>query len=72
MCRLTKERIRPGAPYYLGISNPQYEREYREALTAALGYAPERTFELGCAVLSNTGPDAVGIVFEGKETRARA
>ena len=30
-----------------------------------IGYAPELVFVLGCAVLSNTGPDAVGLIYEG-------
>ena len=34
-----------------------------------LGYPPAMRFELGAAVLSNTGPDAIGIIYEGREAR---
>lgn len=71
ICRHVKERIKPGAPYYIGISNPQYTEEYKHGLTEALGYPPALVFELGSAVLSNTGPDAIGVTYEGKEARTR-
>ena len=30
---------------------------------------PMCTFQLGCAVSANTGPDAVAVIFEGKPRR---
>ena len=72
MCRYVKEHIKPGAPYCIGVSDPQYVEAYREGLTQALGYPPARVFELGGAVLSNTGPDAVGVVYEGREAHTNA
>ena len=41
--------------------------EYIEACTKKVGYAPAGVFHLGCAVLSNTGTEAVGLVFEGQK-----
>ena len=68
-CRYVKEHIKEGAPYYLGISNPEYVQEYEQELTQMLGYPPAMRFELGAAVLSNTGPEAIGIIYEGREAR---
>ena len=54
-----------GTPYYIGVSDHKYDEEYVEACTKKVGYAPVGIFHLGCAVLSNTGAEAVGLVFEG-------
>lgn len=58
-----------GTPYYIGVSDHKYDEEYVEACTKKVGYAPVGIFHLGCAVLSNTGAEAVGLVFEGREAR---
>ena len=34
-----------------------------------LGYGPETLFSLGAAVATNTGPDAVAVVFNGPKRR---
>ena len=39
--------------------------EYAEALEKSIGYPPKAIFHLGSAVCSNTGPEAVGVLFEG-------
>ena len=62
-----KSRMTPGTPYYLGVTNHQYEADYAAALEKSIGYAPERIFHLGSAVCSNTGPEAVGVLFEGEK-----
>lgn len=54
-------------PYFIGVANHQYEQEYVEACTQAVGYAPKLVFHLGCAVCSNTGPEAVGIIYQGQK-----
>lgn len=72
ICRYVKERIKPGAPYYIGISNPQYVEEYEKALTETLGYPPVMIFELGSAVLSNTGPDAIGVGYESSQVLVKS
>lgn len=61
------KRADRGRPYMIGVANHQYEREYVEACTQAVGYAPSLVFHLGCAVCSNTGPEAVGIIFQGQK-----
>lgn len=65
-----KSRMVPGTPYYIGVTNHKYEEEYAAALEKSIGYPPEKIFHLGSAVCSNTGPEAVGVLFEG-EKRAR-
>ena len=70
MAATMAERMAQGTPYYIGISDRKYEDEYVEACTKKVGYAPAGIFRLGCAVLSNTGAEAVGLVFEGEKRRA--
>lgn len=60
-----KARIDTSRPYYIGVANHKYEQEYVEACTQAVGYPPALVFHLGCAVCSNTGPEAVGLIYEG-------
>ena len=60
-----KARMVEGTPYYIGVTNHQYEEEYAAALEKSIGYPPAEIFHLGSAVCSNTGPEAVGILFEG-------
>jgi len=70
MVNHVKSRMLPGTPYYIGVTNHQYEADYAAALEKSIGYPPEHIFHLGSAVCSNTGPEAVGVLFEG-EKRAR-
>ena len=67
MVEIFKQRIVPGKPYYIGVANHKYEQEYVDACTQAVGYPPAVVFHLGCAVCSNTGPEAVGLIFEGQK-----
>ena len=60
-----KNRMTPGTPYYLGVTNWKYAEDYAKAAEAAIGYPPADTFHLGAAVCANTGPEAVGMLFEG-------
>jgi len=60
-----KARMVEGTPYYLGVTNHKYEAEYAAALEKSIGYPPAEIFHLGSAVCSNTGPEAVGVLFEG-------
>ena len=62
-----KARMEPGTPYYVGVADRKYETEYVAACEKAVGYPPAFAFHLGCAVCSNTGPDAVGVVYQGKK-----
>lgn len=66
MADLTLSRMAPNAPYHIGFSDRSlYERDYVRVFTERIGYPPETLFDLGAAILANTGPDAVGVVFEG-------
>ena len=65
MATTMASRMAQGTPYYIGVSDQKYDEEYVEACTKKVGYAPVGIFHLGCAVLSNTGAEAVGLVFEG-------
>ena len=65
MATTMASRMAQGTPYYIGVSDHKYDEEYVEACTKKVGYAPVGMFHLGCAVLSNTGAEAVGLVFEG-------
>lgn len=65
MATTMASRMAQGMPYYIGVSDHKYDEEYVEACTKKVGYAPVGIFHLGCAVLSNTGAEAVGLVFEG-------
>ena len=65
MATTMASRMAQDTPYYIGVSDHKYDEEYVEACTKKVGYAPVGIFHLGCAVLSNTGAEAVGLVFEG-------
>lgn len=65
MATTMASRMAQGTPYYIGVSDHKYDEEYVEACTKKVGYAPVGIFHLGSAVLSNTGAEAVGLVFEG-------
>ena len=65
MATTMASRMAQGTPYYIGVSDHKDDEEYVEACTKKVGYAPVGIFHLGCAVLSNTGAEAVGLVFEG-------
>ena len=67
---IVKKRIEPGTSYMVGITDMLDEQETREICTNVMGYPPKGFFKLGSAVSTNTGPDAVGIVFSGQK-RAR-
>lgn len=62
-----KARMTPGTPYYIGVTNWKYAQDYAKAAEAAIGYPPENMFHLGAAVCANTGPEAVGMLFEGEK-----
>jgi len=69
--KLMQSRIVPGKPYYIMASEDKYFDEYKKTCEAIMGYPPAGMGILGAAVLSNTGPDAVGLVFEGENRGPR-
>ena len=71
MVKEMASRMAEGEPYYIGITNEKYAKEYTDACEKAIGYPPALVIQLGCAVCSNTGPEAVGLIYEGKVKRER-
>ncbi|MBQ9009942.1 MAG: DegV family protein [Clostridia bacterium] len=71
MAKTMQSRIIPGKPYYLMASEEKYFEEYKKTCEAIMGYPPAGLGILGAAVLSNTGPDAVGLVYEGENRGKR-
>ena len=62
-----KARMEPGTPYWVGVADRKYEEEYVAACEKAVGYPPVGAIHLGSAVCSNTGPDAAGVLYQGKK-----
>ena len=71
MVNQMKSRMVEGEPYYIAVTDEKYAKEYADACEEAVGYPPALVYQLGCAVCSNTGPEAVGLVYEGKVKRDR-
>ena len=71
MVKEMKSRMAEGEPYYIAVTDEKYGKEYADACEKAVGYPPALVYQLGCAVCSNTGPEAVGLVYEGKVKRER-
>lgn len=67
MALTMKNRMTEGSPYYLGVSDEKYIDEYVKVCTEKIGYPPEIICQLGCAVLSNTGSEAVGLAYAGEK-----
>ena len=71
IAKIMQSRIVPGKPYYIMASTEKYFEEYKKTCEAIIGYPPAGMGILGAAVLSNTGPDAVGLVYEGESRGKR-
>ena len=65
----TKKRLAPGGVYLVGGTDEGNIKMLVKLCKRELGYAPAGTFLLGAAVATNTGPNAVAIVFEGAKRR---
>lgn len=72
MATLMKSRMEEGTPYYIGVSDMKYADEYTRVCEEKTGYAPRGVYVLGCAILSNTGPEAVGLIYVGQKRERRA
>ena len=64
-----KKRIAPGAFYLVGGTDKENCKQLARLCKKELGRAPEMIFELGAAVATNTGPNAVAVVFLGEKRR---
>ena len=67
MAALTKARIAQGSEYGIAVTDAKYKEAYVAAFEKAIGYPPVFVFYLGAAVCSNTGPEAVGIIYLGQK-----
>ncbi len=64
---LMRARIVEGGAYGIAATDERYIRAYAEACEKAVGYPPAFCGYLGAAVASNTGPDAVGLIYIGEK-----
>ncbi|MEG0763148.1 MAG: DegV family protein [Oscillospiraceae bacterium] len=55
--------------YMVGTTDMQNGEELAAMCKKAFGAPPECIFKLGAAVSTNTGPDAIAIVYEGEQRR---
>ncbi len=65
MAQTMKSRMVPGKPYFVMVTDKRYMDEYKKVCEQVIGYPPAGIHILGAAVQSNTGPEAVGMVYEG-------
>ncbi len=66
LCAHCKDNIADKGEYMIGITDAQNGKMLSAMCKKQLGYAPKCTFLIGSAVATNTGPNAVAIVYEGK------
>lgn len=64
-----KEHQLGNGPYLVGTTDMENAKALAALCEEAVGYAPEDVFYLGCAVTTNTGPDAIAIVYQGRARR---
>ncbi len=67
MASQMKARIAEGSPYIVAVTNDRYSEAYAAACEKAVGYPPVGVFQLGAAICSNTGPEAVGLIYLGQK-----
>ncbi len=63
MIENTKASMRQNSPYCIGYTQPEIADELATLAEQEFGYPAEYIFPLGAAVVSNTGPDGIGIIF---------
>ena len=67
MASQMKARIAEGSPYGIAVTDERYSEAYAAACEKAIGYPPVGVFQLGAAICSNTGPEAVGLIYMGQK-----
>lgn len=67
LIKYTKNRIVPDGEYMIGATDESNAKMLAKMCKKEFGYAPVTTFLLGAAVSSNTGPNAIAIVFCGEK-----
>lgn len=66
--KMTENDMVPGSPYSIVYGNDSQLRDELEAkMTEAIGYGPEKIFQIGVAVAANAGPRVVGTIFDAKD-----
>lgn len=70
MVRLAKERMQDeDGEYMLAYTDTERIKDLEKLCRKEFGRPPVAIFKLGAAVSSNTGPDAMAIVYKGKPRR---
>ncbi len=69
LVKYAKEHMEPDAPYLVGGTDKENCKMLAKLCKKEFGYAPEELFLLGAAVSTNTGPNAVAIVYDGPARR---
>ncbi len=60
-----KEHKDGHTPYRIGTTDWENGERLAALCEKEMGYPPECVFYLGCAITTNTGPDAIAIVYQG-------
>lgn len=70
LVKLAKERMDDeNTEYMLAYTDTEHIKELEKLCRKEFGHGPACIFKLGAAVSSNTGPDAMAIVYRGKARR---
>ncbi len=70
MVKLMKERMDDeDAGYMIGYTDTEHVKELEKLCRKEFGHPPVLVFKLGAAVASNTGPDAMAVVYRGRPRR---
>lgn len=64
-----KKRMVPDTPYLIGTTDEKNAKMLAKMCKQEFGYAPVGTFMIGAAVATNTGPNAVAVVYQGEKRR---
>ena len=67
LTQLMAQRMQKGAEYCVGITDYSDPKEVTRVCKEVIGYPPKLFFQLGSAVSTNTGPDAIGFVYLGED-----
>jgi len=71
LTKYAQEHMVPHTPYLvMAGSNAAYAQQLAESLTKQLGYPPEGIWNIGAAIVCNSGPNVVGMVIRENENNA--
>ena len=69
LVKFAREHMDEGSEYLVGGTDKENIKVLAKLCKKESGYAPAQTFLLGAAVSTNTGPNAVAIVYAGPRRR---